>query len=316
MVNKSRHLADGNSNVKSRLLKAVKQGMDSLESYEIKPQGVFGSEAKIICGGVTINSKELDLEFTVKFDDDMQPNDAEIIVYNLSKNTRNQLKKGNKISIEAGYKGDTGIVFSGYISKPTTKTESADIVTTIKCIDDIADHTITEITYAAGTTASTILKDLLKKTGTPIAVFKMRRDWTYTDEEKVDGDLMESIKKYSDVCGVSTYVKNGQIYSRYITEGDNIYFELSADTGLIGSPEEFEEEKSLVMQEADEEKGTDKVDYSETINGYECEMLLQHRMSAGAIISLKSLEANGTYRVCGGEHRFNSSESITKVKMY
>lgn len=316
MMNKSRQLSDGKSNVKSRLLKAVQQGIDSLESYEIKPQGVFGSEAKIICGDVTVNSNDLDLEFTVKFDDDMQPNDAEIIIYNLSKNTRNQFAKNKKISIEAGYKGDTGVVFVGYISKPKTNKEGADVVTTIKCIDDIADHTTTEITYAAGTKASAILKDLLKKTGTPIEVFKMRRDWTYTDEVKVDGDLMENIKTYSAVCGVSTYVKNGRIYSRYITEGDNTYFELSADTGLIGSPEEYEEEKSLVMQEADEEKGTEKVDYSETIHGYECEMLLQHRMSAGAIVALKSLEVNGEYRVCSGEHRFNSGESITKVKMY
>ncbi len=316
MMNESKFLFDGKNNAKSRLLKAVKQGMDSLDSYEIKPQGVFGSEAKVICGAVTVNSNDLDLEFTVKFDDDMQPNDAEITIYNLSNNTRNQFKKGEKISIIAGYKGDTGIVFVGYITKVQTKQENADIVTTIKCLDDVKDHTITEITYSAETKASTILYDLLKKTGTPIEVFKMRRDWTYTDEEKVDGDLMESIKKYSDVCGVSTYVKNGRIYSRYITEGDNTYFELSADTGLIGSPEEYEEEKSLVMQEADEEKGLNKVDYSETINGYECEMTLQHRMSAGAIIDLKSIVTNGRYRVCSGEHRFNLSESITKVKMY
>lgn len=316
MMNNSHFLTNGNNNAKSHLLKAVKQGIGELESYEIEPKGNFGSEAKIICGDVTVNSNELDLEFTVKFDDDMQPNDAEIIIYNLSKNTRNQFKKNKKISIIAGYKGDTGLVFKGYISKPKTKRETADVVTTIKCIDDIEKHDITEITFAAGTKASTILKTLCKKTGLQITVFKMRRDWTYTEEEKVDGDLMENIKKYSDVCGVSTYIKNGQIYSRYITEGDNNYFELSADTGLIGSPEEFEEEKNLVMQEADEEKGTKKVDYSETIHGYECEMTLQHRMSAGAIVNLKSLDVNGEFRVCSGEHRFNKSESITRIKMY
>ena len=316
MMNNSQFLSDGKSNAKSRLLKAVTQGIDSLESYEIKPQGVFGSEAKIISGDVTIKSSDLDLEFTVKFDDDMKPNDAEITIYNLSKNTRNQLKKGKTISIEAGYKGDTGVIFEGYISKSHTIKEEAEVVTTIKCVDDIKDHTITETTYAAGTKASYILKNLLNKTGLKIAVFKMRRDWTYEDEEKVDGDLMDNIKKYSEVCGVSTYIKNGKIYSRHISEGDNVYFELSADTGLIGSPEEFEEDKTLVMQEANAEEGIEKVDYSETINGYECEMTLQHRMSAGAIVKLKSLAANGTYRVCSGEHRFNESESITKIKMY
>ena len=316
MVNNSRFIKNGNSNARSRLIKAVTKGIDTLKDYEIKPQGVFGSEAKVICGAVTINSNELDLEFTVKFDDDMQPNEAEITIYNLSDNTKNQFKKDSKLSIEAGYKGDTGVIFTGYITKVTTKNEDADRVTTIKCLDDVKDHTISEITYAAGTAASTILNDLLKKTGTPIKVFQMYRDWTYTDEEKVDGDLMESIKKYSEVCGVSTYVSNGYIYSRRLNEGDNLNFTLSEETGLIGTPEEFEEEKSLVMQEADAEKGTKKVDYSTTIHGYDCECLLQHRFAAGGIVALKSLYANGTYRICSGEHRFNPDESISKIKIY
>lgn len=316
MVNKSRLIYEGNSNARSRLIKAVTKGIDSLESYEIKPQGVFGSEATVICEAVTVKSSELDFEFTVKFDDDMEANEAEIIIYNLSDTTKNQFKKNKKISIEAGYSGDTGIIFTGYITNVKTKTEDADRVTTIKCIDDIEKHTISEITYAAGTKASTILKDLLKKTGTPIKVFNMYRDWTYADEEKVDGDLMENIKKYSEVCGVSTYVSKGQIYSRRLNEGDNLYFTLSADTGLIGAPEEFEEEKSLVMQEADKEKGTKKVDYSETIHGYDCECLLQHRFAAGGIVTLESLTANGTFRICSGEHIFNPDECISKIKIY
>ncbi len=322
MSEKSRFIREGQfKKTQSRLIKSVTKGIESLKSYEIKPQGVFGCEAKIICGGVTLKSSELDIEFVVRFDDDMEANEAEIIVYNLSKNTISNLapsavKKNNKVSIEAGYKGDTGVIFSGYITKVKTKYENADKVTTIQCIDDIEEHIITEVTYAGGTAASYILKDLLEKTGIPIDVFKTRRDWTYTEEQKVDGDLMGSIKKYSEVCGVSTYISNGKIYSRYIKEGDNLYFELSEETGLIGSPEEFEEENSLVMQEADEKAGTEKVDYSETKNGYECDSLLQHRFSAGGIVKLKSRDANGEYRICSGEHRFNPDECISHIKMY
>lgn len=303
-MSKSRIILNGNTNnAKSRLIKAMTQGIESLESYEIKPKGVFGFEAKVISGAVTINSNELDLEFTVNFDDDMEANEAEIIVYNLSQNTIKQLKNESQISIEAGYKGDIGVVFSGFIKKVKSKREEADKVTTIKCIDDITEHTITEITFAAGTKASYILQTLLNKTGLPIAVFKMRRDHTYDSEQKVDGDLMENIKKFSEVCGVSTYIKNGKIYSRHIKEGDNLYFELSEETGLIGSPEEFEEELTAE-------------DFSEVINGYECESLFQHRFAAGGIVRLKSLEADGEYRICSGTHTFNGDECISKIKMY
>ena len=303
-MDRSKLIYKGKSDkTRSRLIKSMTAGLESLNGYEIKPDGVFGSRAKVICGGVTIDSTELDLEFTIKFDDDLEPNDAEITVYNLTNNTINQFKYHSEISIEAGYEGDTGVIFKGYVTKVATKHEGADKVTTIKCLDDISNRTISEITYTAGTSASYILKDLLNRTGIPIAVFKMRRDWTYTDDEKVDGDLMENIKRYSDVCGVSTYINKGKIISRSLKEGDNTYFDLSEDTGLIGSPQPFEEEKTAE-------------DYKETISGYECEMLLQHRMSAGSIVNLKSLYANGEFRVCSGEHRFSPDECITNAKMY
>ena len=288
------------SKLRSSLIKAF----DTWKTpYDIRPQGVFGSLAKVKSGQVSISSETLDLEFVVPFDDDMEPNEAEIIVYNLADNTIKQLKKGAAISIEAGYTGDTGVLFSGYISKVATTYEGADKVITIKAMDDVKDHTIESLSFAKGTKASYILKTLIGKTGLPIAVFKVRRDHTYKDSQTVEGDLMENIKKYATVCGISVYVSKGKIYARYIKEGDNLSFNVSADTGMIGSPAAYTEEVSAE-------------DFKETVNGYEVEMLLQHRLFAGAKVTLKSKAANGTYRVCSGEHRFSPDEAVTKVKMY
>ena len=273
-----------------------------LQSFELKPQGVFGSVAQVKCGNVTINSDELDLEFTCKFDDDLEVNEAEIVVYNLSQNTIKQLKAKAAISITAGYKGDTGVVFSGFIDRVKTKHEGADKVTTIFCFDDITDHTIASISYAKKTKASYILRQLINKTGLPVAVFKVRRDYTYDNEQTVEGDLMENIKKFSEVCGVSTYVNKGKIYCRHIKEGDNINFSVSEDTGMIGSPEEFEEEQTAE-------------DFSEVVKGYNIQMLLQHRMTTAAIINLSSRDAKGKYRVRSGVHRFNPTEAITEIEV-
>ena len=78
---------------------------------------------------------------------------------------------------------------------------------------------------------------------------------------------------------------------------------MKEDTGLIGSPEYYEEEKTAE-------------DYKEIIKGYKCESLLQHRFAAGGIVSLKSLDANGEFRICSGEHIFNADECISNIKMY
>lgn len=289
-----------NNNVRSALVNALKTWTTP---YDIKPEGVFGSVATVKCGQVSISSETLDIEFTVPFDDDMEPNEAEIIIYNLSDNTIKQLKKGAEIFISAGYKGDTGTLFKGYISKIQTDYGDTEKVTTINAMDDIKDHSIESISFASGTKASYILRTLLGKTGIPLAVFSPRRDYTYKDSQTVDGDLMDNIHKYADVCGISVYVSKGKIYARYIKDGDNINFEVSSNTGMIGSPSAYTEEITAE-------------DYTDTVNGYKVKMLLQHRMSAGAVVNLKSKVANGKYRVCSGEHRFSPGEAVTEIKMY
>lgn len=302
MNNSTRITGEGARKCLSGMVKAVESIKTLPDSFIKKPDGMFGAVAKIKCGTVTIDSSELDLEFTVPFDDDLEPNEAEIIIYNLTKDTIAKFTRGKKLSIEAGFTGDTGVVFSGYIDRVSTKTEGADKTTTIKCVDDASSKTLESIAYAAGTKASYILKDLLGKTGLPIAVFKPKRDFAYENEQTVDGDLMQNIKKYSEVCGVSTYILKGKVYCRHISEGDNVHFQVSEETGMIGSPAEYQEEVTAE-------------DFKDVIDGFDIEMLLQHRMQTAAIVTVKSETANGKFRVRSGQHVFNESEATTKVKV-
>lgn len=291
---------DGESNVRTALVKAFEAWTTP---YDIRPDGVFGSVAKVQCGQVTLSSDLLDFEFVVPFDDDLVPNEADITVYNLSDNTIKQLKIGAALSIVAGYQDDTGVLFSGFISKVKTERDGADKVTTIFAIDDIKEHTLESMAFSAGAKASDILRALIEKTGIPVAVFKPRRDHVYKDAQTVDGELMTRIKEYAEVCGISVYVSRGKIYARYIKEGDNLNFRLSPETGMIGSPMSFTEE---VQAE----------DFTETIDGFEAEMLLQHRICAGAIVNLDSVNAKGVFRVCSGKHIFSPDEAVTRIKMY
>lgn len=299
----SKLIKDGAKKNASRLVEAMR-GWNTTNFYTDPPKGVFGSEATINCNGVGIKSSELDIEFDIPFDDDMEFNEAEIIIYNLNDTTLSRLEKNAKITVEAGFKGDTGLVFTGYIGKKTTAYEGVDRKTTLKCVDRLKETKLNEITYKAGTKASAILKDLLGKTGTPIAVFKIRHDYTFKDEQKVDGNLMENIKKYAEICGISVYVSKGKSYARYLKEGDNLNFTVNEDTGLIGVPTEYEEEN------------TANENHKETIKGYEVETVLQHRFSAGGIVKLSSRAANGEYRIRSGRHTFRNGEAVSKIKVF
>lgn len=288
----------------SKIVKAFQGIREDLKAFSDPPKGMFGRVLIIESRGVKLNADELDIECTVPFDDDTEANEIEIIVYNLSKTTIQALKYNNPISIIAGYRGDTGVIFNGYISKVTTKKEGVDKITTIKAIDDtdLKERTLAETAYKKGTKASYILKDLIGKIKLPLAVFKIRRDHIYKDATNVSGGLMENVKKYAEICGISVYINKGKIYARHISEGDNIKFTVCADTGLIESPEEFEEEVTAE-------------DYKETVKGYKLKMILQHRITTGAIISLKSQNISGEFRVRKGSHTINDSESITEIEV-
>lgn len=285
----------------SRLIKAV--GMSVADASKMPENAQFGFKAVLITPTVKITNDVLDMEFEVPFDDDMVANEAEFTVFNLSDKTINALKYGDTITLTAGYGDDTGIIFSGFISKVSTQTEGTDRATTINALDDIkySAQMMNEQTFSEGVTASTILNSLLSRTGLPIEVFKPQRDHTYWSETKIDGSIVENIKTYSDVCGVSTYVHKQKIYCRPIWDGDNLHFNISTDTGMINSPEPFEEENQ-------------NEEYVDKVTGFNIEMLLQHRIATAGIVHSDTLKYKGDYRIVSGTHSYDGLSATTKFK--
>lgn len=292
--------AGSNKNV-SNMVKAMQGWEKSLVSSFDKPKGQFGRVVKIQSDGLTITN-DLDLEFEIPFDDDTEANEATIRVYNLTKSTIGKLKTDKEISVTAGYGTDTGVIFSGVISKVKTNWNGRDKITTITAIDseDLKERDVESISFNAGVKASYILKTLVGKLGLPIAVFKTKRDHTYTEAVTVSGGLMSAIKQYAEVCGVSAYINKRKVYVQHLSQGENLGFTVSVDTGLIDSPEEFTEEVS-------------NEDYTDTINGVTFKMLLEHRITTASIINLKSRNQSGKYRVRSGQHICNESDFYTEI---
>lgn len=273
-----------------------------LETEGADPGGLYGHTVLIQTGDVTISNRELDCEFDIPFDDDTEADEAEILVYNLSDTTVQNIKTGEQITVTAGYGSDTGIIFSGYISKPKTYYSGVDRITEIHAIDsnERKGREIESISYAGGTPASRILQDLVGMVGLPVAVFAPKRDHVYKDKATVEGGLMENIRKYAKVCGVSAYICKGQIFVRPVVDGDGLDFTLSADTGLL-ELSEFEEESTAE-------------DFIDTVHGYEIAMLLQHRVTTASLIKVNSKNVSGSYRVREGSHTYDGTNFLTKVK--
>lgn len=306
----SRRIMDATQTKTSRLITAIDAAMTQFEKSQLPKNSQFGFKTILQTpyvvlenGNVGNNYVGFDFTFNIPFDDDMVANEAEIEIYNLTDSTINKFKTGNSITIKAGYGNDLGVVFQGYISKVKTVREGVERKTTINALDDVkyTPQMMSEKTYAKGTRASTILKDLLGRLGLPIEVFSIKRDFTYTEETKVDGSITENIKNYSDVCGVSTYIHKQRIYCRPLSEGDNLYFNVNSNTGMIDSPEPFEEENT-------------KENYVDKVYGYEITMILQHRLCTAGIVNVDSISYSGEYRVQSGTHSYDGLSATTKFK--
>ena len=287
----------------SHLITALNLALSSESASPLTPKGQFGFTAVIETDKTILSSNEFDFEFDIPFDDDTVPNEAEIRIYNLSKQTLNNFRKGNALTITAGYGTDTGIVLNGKISAVKTRHSGVDKITTVYVLDnaDYEDLDIVEHTFTEGTDASYILETLLKKLNLNIAVFEIQRDHRYDKDESVKGSVTEAIKKYADICGVSVYIHKLQIYCRPIWQGDNIHFTIRAETGMIDSPEQFEEENT-------------SEEYKDSVTGYKIKMLFQYRMATSAIVDVSSKDCNGSFRVREGTHSFDGLSAVTDIK--
>lgn len=272
------------------------------QSIPESPTGLYGHVITLQIGGLTITSNQLDFEFEIPFDDDTEANECEFHVFNMSDNSVNTIQTGSVISISAGHKNDTGVIFKGFVSKVITRKDGVDKVTTIYALDsqELKERDIENLTFKSGSNASTILRTLVDKVGLPVAVFNLKRDYTYKDAVTIDGGLMDNIKKYAQVCGVSAYICKSNIYVRAISDGDNANFVLNSNTGLI-SVKEWEEEQTAEQ-------------YKDMTTGVEIEMLLQHRIQTASIVNLESENFKGVYRVREGSHSYDGVNLLTKVK--
>lgn len=280
----------------SKMIKTLQEAID--EPKQIN--GQFRQNITINCNNAVIKNDKLDFEFSIPFDDDTEPNEAEFTIYNLSDTTIEQFKNNAVITVIAGYQNDTGVIFSGRISNKKTRFEDTDKITKIYAIDDVSlkERNVENVAYAAGVKASYVLRDLVNRLGLPIAIFSIRRDVVLENETTIDGSVMESIKQYAEMCGVSAYILKGNVYVQDIRQAKHINFTVSENTGLIGTPEEFEEETE-----------------SETIKGYNINMLLQHRMQTGAVINLTSRNVNGKFAVRKGQHTYDGLSAVTEIEV-
>lgn len=267
---------------------------------------LFGRVKRVKIGNMMFTNDNLEIRFSVPFDDDPKPNVSKVEIFNLSNDTINRIKRGETCTIEAGYRGDVGVIAKGKITIVITKREGVDKITTIQVIEgddysrikvdtkNATDKKSNKITFKKGTKASVIIKRLCSVLGIKLAYMKLPKDIVYKNGYTVTGLILNNLEEIVKDCGASMYYRRGQMVIRSIKEGTDERFVLNSDTGLIESPEPFEENG---------------------VKGYKVKCLLQHRITTASIIEIQSKTAKGKYRVRKGEHKADGNDFITEFEV-
>jgi len=251
----------------------------------------WNRKIEVVFSGKILTLSDVDIEFTYSFNTDENPNELEVVLYNLSDTTINtQAVKNKQIMINAGYEGDVGNIAKCVIVSSNTAWHGVDKVTTIKAIDASDRYLNRSLskTYKPNTTALEIIRDISNMTGLAMGEISLVKNISYPRGRSVTGRLRDILKSIVTTdCATNLQVKNGVILIRNVGAGMATGAVLSPETGLIGSLEPVDSNEKIPK---------------EVQPDYKAQCLLNYRIGAMARVRIDSRVRKGDAVVLKGSH--------------
>lgn len=256
----------------------------------------------------------LDIEFKVEKNLKGEPNKAEIKIYNLNPDHRSeflkkfgsQIQKSKRqpirVELEAGYKDDRGIIFSGDLRNLVISHAGPDFVTTLSGADGGHAYRSARIaqTYGSGVAFATVAKECARAMGVGLGnLDEMVADATieslgrsFSSGAVLHGAASDCLDRLMKAAKLTWTVHNGVLQIQ--NKGEPLQrqsYRLSPDTGLIGSP--TPEVDTTVVPNASGKTPT-KPSQSGLLK---VKTLLIHHLYPGVKVVLDSEEFQGGYQI-------------------
>ena len=323
----SKFIVDGANSRRSQIIQTEKSveminAMRGFFKSTVTPfDGQFGQRAIVTIakpkgygtGNYVFDNADYDFEFDIPFAYNLEAKKAEIIIYNVP-NHDVSIFNNTSISVSAGYGNSVSRIFSGTITSVKTKRDDLDRVTTIKAeTGTIYTDVHINQTYINKCKASYILKDLIKVTKKPTYYYEIARDYTYADDETIDGALFSNIDRVAAICGAIVTYGSGIIVCPYT------YFRKFGSSGTVSYANGLLD----INEWSDKETNGKYVDYT---RGYNVSMLLNPNVHALSVFKVnrgetqKAIDYNDKHDnavkliALSGSHEYDGDKMITKVK--
>lgn len=251
--------------------------------------------------------------FEVPFVDSEELGTATITAHNLSKATRSEIKRGMAVILNAGYEGDIGCIFVGKISRAVSKKQGTEWITTITAAEALDEWLTSEVnkTYAAGSKASAIVKDLLNIFGVEIGTFELVIDKEYPRGKVCKGKVKDVVKEIVTLdCKSRFLIRNSTVIINDPTNGQNMGYLLSPDTGLLKATDEMEDTEPVTNQTT--------IDSGEEAEEqtYTRRCLLNYHLGPADVVTISSSSLNGAVLIKSGRHIGNpTADWVTEIEV-
>ena len=262
---------------------------------------VWIREATLQIGSKRYGMDDLYFEFDVPFEDSDTLQTATFKAYNLSEATRKSIKRGNVIILNAGYEGDVGAIFVGQVSACSHRRQNTEWITEISATAAMEQWLGAKVskTYAKGSTAKTIVADLLNIFGVEVGEFSLAIDKVYDRGLVCNGKVKDVLRQVvvSD-CKSRFLIRNDSVVINDPAKGLTNGIVLTADSGLLLSGSDVEE--TVIAVGTDSQKSA--AAKSEEGNYITRECLLNYHIGPAEQITVKSMTLNGRFVVVKGKH--------------
>jgi hypothetical protein len=180
--------------------------------------------------------------FSVYLSDSEKPNEAIVRIYNLDKTTTDKIRlEYDRITLAAGYKENSGLIFDGVIKQAKKGEEnSTDLYIEITASDgDLAyNDSFVSASILKGSDQDQIAKKLAESSGLPIGFKDELENKKLSRGKVLHGAPKKYLRKLADTNNASWSIQNGKLQIVKLKSViPNQAVLVSTATGLIGYPE-------------------------------------------------------------------------------
>ncbi|WP_408956238.1 phage protein [Natroniella sp. ANB-PHB2] len=257
---------------------------------------LFNRKVELQIRDKIIRYPDLHIEFETEFDVDSDANNGFIRVYNLSKSTINDIKKGLPFKLKAGYKNNFGTIMVGSIASSNTEWNVPDKITELIVSDNSEDWLSKTVnkTWRKNTRASTIMKDIADLLPIAIGEIAPVNDNRYPKGKTFSTKIKVALEELAADTNSKFHISRGRLFIREPLKGKQEVVNLNKDTGLIATPQRIED--------GDEER-------------WLVQSLLNYRIESDSVINVESKSINGLYLVKGGSHYLAGNDFYTEMEV-